>query len=112
MGAIIWLLLGQNINYFFVLGVLLVSSIAGVIVHIPAGIGVLEAVFMALLAGEDTSQGTIIAALLAYLRAVLFYSATAGAGVLFAAGESGEKAAGKKREGDGEMMVLIVPDAA
>lgn len=71
MGAIIWLLLGQNINYFFVLGVLLVSSIAGVIVHIPAGIGVLEAVFMALLAGENTSQGTIIAALLAYR--VLYY---------------------------------------
>ena len=66
MGAIIWLLLGQDMNYFFVLGVLLVSSIAGVIVHIPAGIGVLEAVFIALLAGEHTSQGTIIAALLAY----------------------------------------------
>ena len=66
MGAIIWLLLGQDVNYFFVLGVLLVSSIAGVIVHIPAGIGVLEAVFIALLAGEHTSQGTIIAALLAY----------------------------------------------
>ncbi len=45
MGAIIWLLLGQSVNYFFVLGVLLVSSIAGVIVHIPAGIGVLEAVY-------------------------------------------------------------------
>ena len=30
MGAIIWLLLGQSVNYFFVLGVLLVSSIAGV----------------------------------------------------------------------------------
>lgn len=40
MGAIIWLLMGQDVNYFFVLGVLLVSSIAGVIVHIPAGIGV------------------------------------------------------------------------
>jgi len=66
MGAIIWLLLGEDVNYFFVLGVLLVSSIAGVIVHIPAGIGVLEAVFIALLAGEHTSQGTIIAALLAY----------------------------------------------
>lgn len=52
MGAIIWLLLGQSVNYFFVLGVLLVSSIAGVIVHIPAGIGVLEAVFIALLAGS------------------------------------------------------------
>jgi hypothetical protein len=66
MGAIIWLLLAQEVNYFFVLGVLLVSSIAGVIVHIPAGIGVLEAVFIALLAGEQTSQGSIIAALLAY----------------------------------------------
>ncbi|WP_336997320.1 YbhN family protein [Leclercia sp. M50] len=66
MGAIIWLLMGEDINYFFVLGVLLVSSIAGVIVHIPAGIGVLEAVFIALLAGEHVSHGTIIAALLAY----------------------------------------------
>ena len=66
MGAIIWLLIGEDVNYFFVLGVLLVSSIAGVIVHIPAGIGVLEAVFIALLAGEHVSQGTIIAALLAY----------------------------------------------
>ncbi len=71
MGAIIWLLLGQSVSYFFVLGVLLVSSIAGVIVHIPAGIGVLEAVFIALLAGEHTSKGTIIAALLAYR--VLYY---------------------------------------
>ncbi len=73
MGLIIWLLLGQDVNYFFVLGVLLVSSIAGVIVHIPAGIGVLEAVFIALLAGEHTSQGTIIAALLAYR--MLYYIA-------------------------------------
>ena len=39
-----------------VLGVLLVSSIAGVIVHIPAGIGVLEAVFIALLAGEHHTR--------------------------------------------------------
>ena len=72
MGAILWILLGQDINYFFVLGVLLVSSIAGAIVHIPAGIGVLEAVFIALLAGEHTSQGKIIAALLAY-RVLYFF---------------------------------------
>ena len=72
MGAIIWILLGQDANYFFVLGVLLVSSIAGAIVHIPAGIGVLEAVFIALLAGEHTSQGKIIAALLAY-RVLYFF---------------------------------------
>lgn len=72
MGAIIWLLLGQDVNYFFVLGILLVSSIASAIVHIPAGIGVLEAVFIALLAGEHTSQGKIIAALLAY-RVLYFF---------------------------------------
>ncbi len=71
MGAIIWLLMGMKADFFFVLGVLLVSSIAGVIVHIPAGIGVLEAVFIALLAGEHVSQGLIIAALLAYR--VLYY---------------------------------------
>lgn len=71
MGLTIWLLLGQKPDYFFVLGILLVSSIAGVIVHIPAGIGVLEAVFLALLAGSHSSQGTIIAALLAWR--VLYY---------------------------------------
>lgn len=71
MGAIIWLLLGSEINYFLVLGVLLVSSIAGVIIHIPAGIGVLEAVFIAMLSGEEISKGAIIAALLA--RRALYY---------------------------------------
>ncbi|MBM7342492.1 lysylphosphatidylglycerol synthase domain-containing protein [Pantoea coffeiphila] len=66
MGAIIWLLLMQKVDFPQVLGVLLISSIAGVIIHIPAGIGVLEAVFLALLRGEPVGHGTIIAALLAY----------------------------------------------
>ncbi|MFK8256604.1 lysylphosphatidylglycerol synthase domain-containing protein [Erwinia sp. AnSW2-5] len=66
MGAIIWLLLMQKVDFPQVLGVLLISSIAGVIIHIPAGIGVLEAVFLALLSGEPISHGAIIAALLAY----------------------------------------------
>lgn len=66
MGTIIWLLLAQQVDYPVVLGVLLISSIAGVIIHIPAGIGVLEAVFLALLSGQHVSHGTIIAALLAY----------------------------------------------
>lgn len=66
MGAIIWLLLMQKVDFPQVLGVLLISSIAGVIIHIPAGIGVLEAVFLALLQGEPVSHGAIIAALLAY----------------------------------------------
>ncbi|XXN64344.1 lysylphosphatidylglycerol synthase domain-containing protein [Enterobacter ludwigii] len=66
MGMIIWLLLARQVDYPIVLGVLLISSIAGVIIHIPAGIGVLEAVFLALLSGQHASHGTIIAALLAY----------------------------------------------
>jgi uncharacterized membrane protein YbhN (UPF0104 family) len=94
MGAIIWLLIGEDVNYFFVLGVLLVSSIAGVIVHIPAGIGVLEAVFIAL-AGEHVSQGTIIAALLVP-HALLLPAAGAGNGLLSGAGESGEETAGEE----------------
>ncbi|WP_407575070.1 lysylphosphatidylglycerol synthase domain-containing protein [Raoultella terrigena] len=66
MGVIIWLLLGQEVSYFLVLGALLVSSIVGVVVHIPAGIGVLEAVFIAMLSAEPVSRGAVIAALLAY----------------------------------------------
>jgi len=66
MGVIIWLLLGQEVSYFLVLGALLVSSIVGVVVHIPAGIGVLEAVFIAMLSAEPLSRGAVIAALLAY----------------------------------------------
>ncbi|HDY8459388.1 TPA: UPF0104 family protein [Klebsiella pneumoniae] len=103
MGAIIWLLLGSEINYFLVLGVLLVSSIAGVIIHIPAGIGVLEAVFIAMLSGEDISKGAIIAALLAW-RALLFPAIAAGDGGLSAAGEPGEKAAAKEPAQAGPRM--------
>jgi len=66
MGAIIWLLLMQKVDFPQVLGVLLISSIAGVIIHIPAGFGVWEAVFLALLRGEPISHGAIIAALLSY----------------------------------------------
>ena len=95
MGAIIWLLIGEDVNYFFVLGVLLVSSIAGVIVHIPAGIGVLEAVFIALLAGEHVSQGAIIAALLAY-RMLYYFCRWRWHGLLSGAGESGEETTGEE----------------
>ena len=97
MGAIIWLLLGSEINYFLVLGVLLVSSIAGVIIHIPAGIGVLEAVFIALLAGEHVSQGTIIAALLAY-RMLYYFLPLALATVCYLVLESRAKKLRAKNE--------------
>ena len=65
MAAIVWVLLAQRVDYPTVLGVLLLAAIAGVITHVPAGLGVIEAVFIACL-GSQLPQGTLLAALLAY----------------------------------------------
>lgn len=65
MAALIHLLLPSELFYPSVLGVLLISCVAGVVAHIPAGLGVLEAVFLALLQGQ-LGQGTLVAALLGY----------------------------------------------
>jgi len=97
MGTIIWLLLGRQVDYPIVLGVLLISSIAGVIIHIPAGIGVLEAVFLALLSGQHASHGTIIAALLAY-RVLYFILPLLLALVLYLVLESRAKHLRQKNE--------------
>lgn len=65
MAALIHLLLPPELFYPSVLGVLLISCLAGVVAHIPAGLGVLEAVFLTLLHGQ-LGQGTLVAALLGY----------------------------------------------
>jgi glycosyltransferase 2 family protein len=65
-----WLLPGET-PYANVLGILLVSSIAGVVTHIPAGLGVLETIFVTLLSGENLSKAGILAALIMY-RALYF----------------------------------------
>ncbi len=68
--GILYVLLQERIEYPVVLGVLMVSAIAGVITHIPAGLGVVEAVFIALL-GHRVPHTELLAALLAY-RAVFY----------------------------------------
>lgn len=65
IAAVLYVLLGERVEYPLVLGVLLMAAVAGVIAHIPAGLGVLEAVFIALLAGA-LPRGEVLAALLAY----------------------------------------------
>ena len=65
MAAQIHWLLPDGLFYPSVLGILLISCVAGVVAHIPAGLGVLEAVFLALLAGQ-IGQGSLVAALLGY----------------------------------------------
>ncbi|HSV45728.1 MAG TPA: lysylphosphatidylglycerol synthase domain-containing protein [Ramlibacter sp.] len=65
IGAVVWVLLQGKVDYPHVLAVLLSSALAGLIVRIPAGLGVLEAVFVGLLAYK-VPQGQLLAALLAY----------------------------------------------
>lgn len=70
MALVVYLLMPANIGYPTVLGVLLISSIAGVVTHIPAGLGVLEAVFIALMQHE-TSRANLLAGLIGY-RVIYF----------------------------------------
>ncbi len=70
MAAVIFVLLHHEIGYPTVLGVLLVAAIAGVVTHIPAGLGVTEAVFIAVLEAQ-VPRGEVLAAVLAY-RAIYY----------------------------------------
>ena len=72
MSGIIYVLLQQRIEFPAVVSVLLLAAVAGVITHVPAGLGVLEAVFVALLS-HQLPQPAILAALVAYR--VVYYLA-------------------------------------
>jgi uncharacterized membrane protein YbhN (UPF0104 family) len=70
MASIVYVLLLQKIPFTDVLTVLLMGAIAGVVLHVPAGLGVFEAVFITML-GHRISEGQLLAALLGY-RAVYY----------------------------------------
>lgn len=65
MGGIVWWLLQGRIDYPAVLAALLAAAVVGVVTHVPAGLGVLEAVFLVLLRGR-LPEAELLAALLAY----------------------------------------------
>lgn len=92
IGAVVHVLLQQKIDYPTVLCVLLVAAVAGVIAHVPAGLGVLEAVFVALLA-HRIAPAPLLAALLAY-RAVYYLVPMGFATVVFAVLEMRARRAG------------------
>ncbi len=83
MGVAMYLLLGEKVSYGIALGALLAASIVGVLTPIPAGLGVLEAVYIALLASA-VGQGRLMGAVLAY-RALYYLLPLAGGLVLYAA---------------------------
>ena len=81
MAGVIYVLLGQQIAYPDVLTVLLIGAIAGVVAHVPAGLGVFEFVFVALLS-HRVPQGHLIGALLGY-RAIYYVAPLILAAVMY-----------------------------
>lgn len=65
IGAILWVLMPDGLRYADVLATHLSGAIIAVTTHIPGGLGVIEAVFVASL-GDTVAQSGLIAALLAY----------------------------------------------
>lgn len=65
IASILFVLMPPQIGFLTVAGVLALSVIANVITHIPGNIGVLEAVFVAML-GSQAPPEQVIAALLVY----------------------------------------------
>jgi len=81
MALVVHFMLMQKVPYPAVLGTLMISSIAGVIAHIPAGLGVIEAVFVAAL-GDELGNGAIVAGLIGY-RVVYFLIPLCLAAILY-----------------------------
>lgn len=81
MGAAMYLLLYQQVPYGTALGVLMAASVVGVLIPIPGGLGVLEAVYLVLLGGS-VRQGTLVGAVLAY-RVLYYLLPLAGGLVLY-----------------------------
>jgi glycosyltransferase 2 family protein len=82
MAAVPWTLLGGAIDYPTVLSVLLIAAMAGVMLHIPAGLGVTEAVFIALLS-HRIPEHQLLGALLAY-RAIFYLTPLVVGALLYA----------------------------
>ncbi len=99
MSGIVFVLLQHRIEFSMVVGVLLLAAVAGVITHIPAGLGVLEAVFVALLSYQ-MPQADILAALVAY-RLIYYIGPLAIAAVAYVLME----AKAKRRRMPGNMRL-------
>jgi uncharacterized membrane protein YbhN (UPF0104 family) len=80
IGAIVWVLLPGALSYGTVLATLLGAAIVGAATHVPGGLGVLEAVFVATLAGSVPAPA-LIAALLVY-RALYYFAPLCVAAVM------------------------------
>jgi cardiolipin synthase len=81
MSGTMYILLLQRIDFFTVASVLLLAAIAGLITHIPGNLGVLEAVFVALLS-DRMPRHELLAGLVAY-RVIYYLIPLAVAAVIY-----------------------------
>lgn len=86
MGAALWTVLQHQVSYPAALATVLLGAVAGLVLRVPAGLGVLEAVGVALLATEALGQEEVLAALLAY-RALYYFGPLVLAAVAFGVAE-------------------------
>ena len=86
MGAALWTVLQGQVSYPAALATVLLGAVAGLVLRVPAGLGVLEAVGVALLATGSLGQEEVLAALLAY-RALYYFVPLVLAAVAFGMAE-------------------------
>ncbi len=95
IGAIVYTLLQQRVDFTTAVGVLLIAAVAGVIAHVPAGLGVIEAVFVALLSPQIPAS-ELLAALLLY-RGVYYLAPLLIGSILHLGLEARARGAGSRR---------------
>ncbi len=98
MGAIMYTLLQAKVPYPTVLGVLLCTSMAAVIVRIPGGLGTTEAIFVGALAGQLPASQVLGAALVYRALYALLPLCIAGASYLILEARQGVRAVQRSRE--------------
>lgn len=86
MGAALWTVLQAQVSYPAALATVLLGAVAGLVLRVPAGLGVLEAVGVALLTTETLGQEEVLAAILAY-RALYYFGPLVLAGIGFGVDE-------------------------
>ena len=99
MSGIVFVLMQQRIEFPAVVSVLLLAAVAGVITHIPAGLGVLEAVFVALLS-HQMPRNELLAALIAY-RVVYYLGPLVIAALVYLVTEARAKKLARVTRGGG-----------
>ncbi len=94
-GAVLYVLLPGDIPFPAYLSVFLVAQLAGVVSHVPGGLGIFEALVLVLLPGEAMNP-EVVGALLAY-RAVYYLLPLAGAVLALGGSEAARRQEGVKR---------------